>query len=373
MRKVSAVLLCLLMVTLCVKDIAAKEKNDHTETDDNGNIVTDLPWNQEIEGKVYGQLIGKVKDDDIDIDVPDPGDKEDPVRPGDREDEGGDKGNKDNGGNSADKGSSKPSKNTNNTTTGEQGTSAIRDFYPNITAANQERFGIRSDGTGKDGKPYYKWEEKVERLTIYPALFEKAKEEQKNIVMRVVDRKEGRMHYRLRLLYSDIKDMQETTLHFEFGAKCSHKEAMYEMSGTNDIVYLLQCEQPHVSIPVYIGIGVPKKWDHAYGVYQYQLEEQDLVYIRKDLQIDEENIIEVKMAPGKDYVFANQSLPIEGKNLKTWVSGLTGGSQKVDQKTALGSAAMFAAAGFAGVTLLTGFYLKKSGKGSWGKKRSKES
>ena len=366
MRKVSAVFLCLLMVALCAKDIAAKEKNDHTETDDNGNIVSDLPWNQEIEGKIYGQLIGKVKDDDIDIDVPDPQDKEEPV------DSDGDKGNENDGSTGADKGSSEPSRNTDSTTSGERGTSAIRNFYPNITAANQERFGIKSDGTDKSGRPYYKWEEKAERLTIYPALFEKAKEEQKNIVMRVVDRKEGRMHYRLRLLYNDIRDMKETTLHFEFGAKCSHKEAMYELSGTNDIVYLLQCEQPHVSIPVYIGIGVPKNWDHAYGVYQYQLEEQDLVYIRKDLQIDEENIIEVRMAPGKDYVFANQSLPIEGKNLKTWVSGLTGGSQKVDQKLALGSAAMFAAAGFAGVSLAAGLYMR-GGKGSWGKRKRKES
>lgn len=368
MRKASAVFLCLLMVTLCVQEITAKE-NDHTESDGNGNIVTDLPWNQEIEGKMYGQLIGKVKDDDIDIDVPAPEDKEDPVSP-----EEPDTGTVDNGGEGGNKEeNSKPSRDPNNAASGEQGTSAIRNFYPNITAANQQRYGIQRNGTDKNGRAYYKWEEKAERLTIYPALFEKAKEEQKNIVMRVVDRSEGKMHYRLRLLYSDIKDMKETTLDFEFGAKCSHKEAMYEMSGTNDIVYLLQCEQAHVSIPVYIGIGVPASWDHAYGVYQYSVEQRDLVYIRKDLQIDEENIIEVRMAPGKDYVFSQRSLPVEEKSLNTWVSGLVGGSRRVDQKLALGSTAMFAAAGFLGVSLVGGLYLKKSGKGSRVRKRRKES
>ena len=382
MRKITAVLLCLLLMQTGMAAVSAKEKKSDTEDDGNGEIVTNLPWNQEIEGKIYGQLIGKVKDDDIDIDLPDTGGEEGPEdpknpdsgnqegdktdndkeRPGDEEEPGGDQTEE---GSKGDK--------LEDPTGGEQGTSAIGAFYPNITAANQQRFGIRNDGTDKNGNLYYKWEEKVERLTIYPALFEKAKEEQKNIVMRVVDRNEGKMHYRLRLLYSDIKNMKESTLHFEFGARCEHKEPMYEVTGTNEIVYLLQCKQEYISIPVYIGVGVPKNWDHSYGVYQYSYENQDLVYIRKDLQIDEENIIEVKMAPEKDYVFGNQTLPVEGKNLNTWVSGLVGGSQRVDQKTALGSAAMFAAAGFAGVTLLTGFYLKKSGKGSWGKKRSKES
>ena len=376
MRKITAVLLCLMLVQAGTVAVSAKEKKS-SENGGNGEIVTNLPWSQEIEGKIYGQLIGKVKDDDINIDLPDPdgeeesedskdpdsgnqeGDKpdNDKERPGDKEEptEEGSKGGKQ------------------NQTGGEQSTSAIEVFYPNITAVNQQRFGIQSNGTDKNGEPFYKWEEKVERLTIYPALFEKAKEEQKNIVMRVVDRGEGKMHYRLRLLYSDIKNMKESTLHFEFGAKCEHKELMYEVIGTNEIVYLLQCKQEYVSIPVYIGVGVPKNWNHSYGVYQYTYEDQDLIYIRKDLQIDEENIIEVKMAPEKDYVFGNQTLPVEGKNLKTWVSGLTGGSRRVDQKLALGSTAMFAAAGFLGVSLVGGLYLKKSGKGSRVRKRRKES
>ena len=374
MRKMTAVLLCLLLVQTGTAVVSAKEKKSDTENDGNGEIVTNLPWNQEIEGKIYGQLIGKVKDDDIDIDLPDPGDEEEPKEP-QVPDSGDQEGNKpeNDEGNRGNQAEEKPEGNKQEASTGgEQGTSAIEVFYPNITASNQERYGIRTDGKSKSGVSYYKWEEKVERLTIYPALFEKAKEEQKNIVMRVVDRKEGRMHYRLRMLYSDIRDMKESTLHFEFGAKCEHKEPMYEVAGTNEIVYLLQCKQEHVSIPVYVGVGVPKNWDHSYGVYQYSYEEQDLVYIRKDLQIDEENIIEVKMAPEKDYVFGNQSLPVEGKNLKTWVSGLTGGSQKVDQKLALGSAAMFAAAGFAGVSLAAGLYIR-SGKGSLGKRKRKES
>lgn len=371
MKKVTAVLLCLIMAGVSMQEIRAKDT--HTETDGNGNIETDLPWNQEIEGKIYGKVIGRVKDEDIDIDLPS---KEEEGPPKDTGQTG------ESPGGSKDEDHEKPDNSTGQkpatgTTEepkegGEAGTSAIELFYPNITDANQQTFGIREDGTGRDGVVYYRWEEQVERLTIYPALVTKAKEEQKNIVMRVVDRKEKKMHYRLRLQYADIKDMKEETMRFEFGAKCEHKEAMYELAGTDDIVYLLQCKQEHIKVPVYIGVAVPEAWDHAYGVYQYALEQQDFIYIRKDLQIDEENVVEVKMAPGKDYVFAQQSLPVEDRSLKTWVSGLSGGSQKVDQKLALGSTAMFAAAGFLGVTLLMGVYMKKSGKGAWGK-RSKES
>ncbi|EFP59594.1 hypothetical protein HMPREF0983_04178 [Erysipelotrichaceae bacterium 3_1_53] len=146
---------------------------------------------------------------------------------------------------------------------------------------------------------------------------------------------------------------------------------MYQLAGTDDIVYLLQCKQEHIKVPVYIGVAVPEAWDHAYGVYQYALEQQDFIYIRKDLQIDEENVIEVKMVPGKDYVFAQQSLPVEDRSLKTWVSGLSGGSQKVDQKLAL-VVRRCSQRQVLGVTLLMGVYMKKSGKGAWGK-RSKES
>ena len=367
--KKAAVLLSVILLTVSMQVIQAKDEN---EDDENGSIITDLPYSQEMEGEMYGALFGNV-DDDIDIDVPvveepdKPDDKEEPDRETPSDQESG----KEQGGNDKNQGNKENTQKQPESSVGKN--ASLMSLRPNIADANQEVYGIQKDGTGKNGVVYYRWVEKQEHLTIYPALIEKAKEEQKNIVMRVVDRSEGKMHYRLRILYEDVKDLKEEELQFEFGAKCAHKKEMYLLSGTKDLVYLLQCEQEQLKIPVYIGIGVPESWDHAYGVYQYSLEQRDLVYIRKDLQIDEENIIEVKMAPGKDYVFAQRSLPVEEKNLNTWVSGLVGGSQRVDQKTALGSAAMFAAAGFAGVTLLTGFYLKKSGKGSWGKKRSKES
>ena len=46
MKKVTAVLLCLIMAGVSMQEIRAKDT--HTETDGNGNIETDLPWNQEI-------------------------------------------------------------------------------------------------------------------------------------------------------------------------------------------------------------------------------------------------------------------------------------------------------------------------------------
>lgn len=369
--KKAAILLMILM-TMSLQTVQAEDANEH---DENGSIVTDLPYSQEMEGEMYGALYGNV-DSDIDIDVPvvddpskeDPKDtdtpkKEDPIAPEKDKTPG-------------DKDEETTSKKENETGKGKENggkNASLMSLRPNIADANQEVYGIRRDGTGAKGVVYYRWEEKQEHLTIYPALIEKAKEEQKNIVMRVVDRSEGKMHYRLRILYEDVKELKEEELQFEFGAKCEHKKSMYQMAGTNDIVYLLQCEQAQLKVPVYIGIGVPASWDHAYGVYQYSVEQRDLVYIRKDLQIDEENIIEVRMAPGKDYVFSQRSLPVEEKSLNTWVSGLVGGSRRVDQKLALGSTAMFAAAGFLGVSLVGGLYMKKSGKGSRVRKRRKES
>lgn len=370
--KKAAVVLSVLLLSAGMSLVEAKEEKDENEHDDTGSLVTDLPYSQEMEGEMFGALFANV-DNDIDIDVPvidDPDEKDEPKEePSKGKDQSGAGGNEQSG-NKGNNGSTHGA-GKNESSTGKN--ASVLSLRPNIADANQEVYGIKRDGTGKNGVVYYRWVEKQEHLTIYPALIEKAKEEQKNIVMRVVDRNEGRMHYRLRILYEDVKDLKEEELQFEFGAKCEHKEEMYKLAGTNDLVYLLQCRQEQLKIPVYVGIGVPESWDHTYGVYQYSVEQRDLVYIRKDLQIDEENIIEVRMAPGKDYVFAQRSLPVEEKSLNTFVSGLVGGSQRVDQKLALGSTAMFAAAGFLSVTLITGIYMKKSGKRSWGRKRRKES
>lgn len=364
MRKLYGVLICTVLLQMNAIMLQAKE-DEHTTVDGNGNIVTDLPWNQEIEGKMYGKLIGNVNDD-IDIDIPE---KEEP---GNDDKGSSDKNKPDDKDNSQQNNQgTKPSGNS--TTSGSQGGNAVQVFRANIARSNQSSYGIKENGTDKAGITYYKWEEKQEKLTIFPALFEKAKEEKKNIVMRVVDRGEGKMHYRLRVMYDDIKDMDIQTLTFEFGARCVHKENLYDYVGTSDIIYLLQCKQEQIPIPVYIGIGVPATWNHDYGVYQYSYAKEDLIYIRKDLQIDEENIVEVKMNAGQDYVFAEQSLPIEGKNAGTWIAGLTGNSHIVKQGYAIGSTALLATAGFLGVSLASVAYMKKSGKGSWGKKRRKES
>ena len=87
--KKAAILLMILM-TMSLQTVQAEDANEH---DENGSIVTDLPYSQEMEGEMYGALYGNV-DSDIDIDVPvvddpskeDPKDtdtpkKEDPIAP----------------------------------------------------------------------------------------------------------------------------------------------------------------------------------------------------------------------------------------------------------------------------------------------------
>lgn len=320
-RKAAVGILLLMVSFTCVN--AAED--EHTTTDENGNIVTDLPWNQEIEGKVYGSLIGKVKDDDkddedINISIEEPSE-------------------------------TKPQKKPEMTR------------RPNIRKPNQSLYGITEEGTDKADTPLYKWEQHMEKLTIYPAMFALAKKEQKNIVMRIID-EDGKLRYRVKVLYKDFQNMKDQEIVFVFGAACSHKKSIYDSAGTMDIAYLLQCKQEHIPIPVYIGVGVPDEWDKEIGAYQYTFENNELVFLNKDLQIDEEHVVEVKMTPGKDHIFANQTLPPEGKNLKSWIAGVQGKNENIHQGMAIASTVMYACAGItmiAAMVLLIKRYSRKPG------------
>ena len=172
MRK-AAVLVSIILMMMSIHVVKAE---DETEWDENGSIVTDLPYGQEMEGEVFGALYGNI-DEDIDIDIPV---NEEPEKPKEgapsnpQEDE-------------AEKDPSRGS--SDDKVYGGKNASTLS-LRPNIADANQEVYGINADGTGKDGVVYYRWIEEKEHLTIYPALITKAKQEKKNIVMRIVDRKE---------------------------------------------------------------------------------------------------------------------------------------------------------------------------------------
>lgn len=319
-------LMCLVavMMLLTTMGIHAEDKKHEEGTEESGetketqkDIETRLPFDRDVSGTIYGSIYKE--NSDIDIEVPNTKDPE-------KEKPGGD--------NSG------------------QGNSNKDNHIPNIPNSNQDAYGIDVQGLDEDGIAYYKWEEGKEKLTIYTSLFARAKEVKKNVVMRVVSKKQNELWYRVRIRYEDIKDVDVEDIVITFGEQCEHKKKIEDILVASEARSLLQCKQEKVQIPVYIGVAVPTDWSHDYGVYQYEYKENDneLSLVRKDLQIDQENVAEIKMQEGKDYVFYNEVVPVEKRSLMTWVKGLGGKSGIVDQKNAVIAVVLFTAgAGALGV------------------------
>lgn len=323
--------LFLVMLLMAPMNIMAQEKDDKNDSNDNGkttetvdDLVTDLPIDKEVSGTIYGSIY--MENDDIIIDVPD--------NPDDNNNNNNNNGGNNNNGNNGNSGNN-----------GNQGGSSNNGSGGNRPDNNQSDYGINTAGTDeKDASiVYYKWVKDKKTLEIYPAMFDKAKKEKKNIIMRVVDVQDKNLEYRLRIRYEDFKEVKVDTLKFEFGEKCEHKTSIEELLISAEARSLLQCKQDDIPIPVYIGVSVPAAWDHSYGVYQYEYEQKNdsLTLIRKDLQIDEENVVEILMEKHKDYVFYHHSLPVMKHNLLTWVSGLSGNIEIVDQGNAWISFVLF--------------------------------
>lgn len=288
------------------------EKKDDGKQETSQDIVNDLPIDKEVSGAIYGSIYKE--NDDIIIDVP-----EKPEKPNNNGGAGNKPGNTPGGGQGEESG--------------------------NRAENNQSDYDITEEGTDKKDVKivYYKWERDKKTLEIYPAMFTKAKEEKKNIIMRVVDADNKSLEYRLRIRYEDFKDVKVDTLNIEFGERCEHKEHIKDLLISAEARSLLQCKQEGLPIPVYIGVRVPETWDHSYGVYQYEFEANTdkLKLIRKDLQIDEENVVEILMEKEKDYIFYHHSLPVMERSLTTWVSGLSGNVEIVDQGNAITSFVLF--------------------------------
>lgn len=209
----------------------------------------------------------------------------------------------------------------------------------------------RKGGNAED-EAFYEWTEDVRKLTIFKALFLKAQQTKKNIVMRILDNEDHKMEYRVRIFYKDIKDKEAEDMEIEFGAKCEHKDFIKNLLIGAEARVILSCKQKKIDFPVYIGVAVPKKWDHGYGVYHYayQSDQKGLELLRNDLKIDEENIVEIPLKPGTDHVFYNHVLPVEEKNLLTWVKGLSNGSPSIHGGNAMKAVVAFTL----GVLLIAG-------------------
>lgn len=345
MKKLISLLIAILLIG--ITSISAEEKkqedgNDGEKTEETTkDIVTDLPFPREVTGTIFGS-IEKINND-IDIVIPE--EPQDPDKPG-------------NSGSNSNNGNSGNNSNSNNSNNSSNNGNGGNTHYPNIPNSNQGSYDIDEDGTSTNDKNivYYKWVKNKKTLDIYVPMFEKAKSEKKNIVMRIIDEDSKEMRFRVRLKYEDIKDYKPATMTFVFGEACEHKPKIEELLMSGEARSLLQCKQEDVSIPVYIGVAVPETWDHDYGVYQYEYtpkesgDDGNFKLIRKDLQIDQENFVEILMKSKTDYVFYNRTVLSEGYNLLTWVKGLSGNSDIVDQGNAVTATLLF----LVGIGLLGG-------------------
>lgn len=337
MKKITSLLLVLLMlvpVNVMAEDKEKKDGEEDKKTETIDDLVTDLPIDKEVEGSIFGSIYKK--EDDIIIDIP-----SDPNGGGN-----GQNGNNNNNGSNNNNGNN--GNNGNNSNQGNNGNSSWNTQAPgNIPDSNQGTYHITSQGTDSNNQDivYYKWVKEKKTLDIYPAMYEKAKKEKKNIVMRILSEDDRQLQYRLRIQYEDFKEEKISTAVFVFGDACEHKDPIRDLLISAEARTILQCKQEEIPYPVYVGVSVPEGWSHDYGVYQYEYlsDKKELSLIRKDLQIDEENVVEVKMAPGKDYVFYHHILPVEKHDLLTWISGLSGKSQIVHQSNAILSTILFLA------------------------------
>lgn len=220
-----------------------------------------------------------------------------------------------------------------------------------IDVSNQKG-ADKADKMADENEAYYEWFENNRKLTIYKALFNKAKQTEKNIVMRILDNENHSLEYRVRVFYKDIKDKDVSDIEIEFGAQCEHKEVMKELLISAEARAILSCKQKDIGFPVFVGVAVPKKWDHGYGIYHYVYQpfENELELQRNDLKIDEDNVVEIPLEPGKDNIFYNHVLPVEEKNLLMWVKGLSSGSSNIDGGIALKAIIAFSL----GVLLIVG-------------------
>ena len=338
-----------ILLLSAVMTVSVKADTDSREQDEEQSYWTDLSYEQKLQAEMYGALYATI-DDDITVEIPgDPTPDDEEQKPQDRPiDEPEEEGSKDD---------QKPEEEV--VHDGLEAVPVIT-HRPQRIPSNQQLYGIRKDGTDKLGTLYYRWEEQRSRLIVYPEMIEKAKAEKKNIVIRIYDEQSGRIRYRVKLLYKDIKDMEVETLKLSLLESCVHKEALYQAAGKQDIVYLLECRQKALPVPVYIGVGVPDNWDRRYGVYMYSLQGQELRYVRNDLVIDEEGVIEVRMEAGKDLVFSSSALMTDIKSMKGWLGVLRGEASAGKQRLAIGSAAFFACAFILGILMII-LWRKKAG------------
>lgn len=338
MKKMMILSAGILMVMGSMLQISAKEEEkkeeksvnqDYEETEK--EIILDVPYPHDFSGVIYGSLYEKIKDDNIDIDV-------NPPKP-------------DNGGNQGGQGNNGGSGGNNNGSHG------------GVYEKERRQNGTYYDSAlAQDGEALYKADHELMNIRIYKKAFELALEKQKSLVFSIFD-KDGKMIYRLRYDIKDIKGVDESEIEeveFDFEQECDHRSIVKDLLQEQSAVQLFLCKHDTLKIPVYIGIKVPDGWDRQFAIYEYEYNEKTktLDKVSDELQIDHEQIVETKMQSMKDLIYANKSLVLDKLDLKTWVDGLSGNSELVDQgKAIMAVIFMMGALGAAGAIAYV--YLKK--------------
>ncbi|RHV65019.1 hypothetical protein DXB22_09385 [Clostridiaceae bacterium OM02-2AC] len=343
-KRVSILMILFMIVCMSMSSIHAEDKDQKKDTDEEyyEEVQSNLPWKQEVNGGMYGYMLGVIKkpepvhpedpdqpqepdkpgDDDIIIVVPT--EPINPVKPGT--------------GNEASK--KDPSSNAGKVTNKQSETN--EDKYTEAYKQQElERVG-------------YYWNDRTGELTISRTLLSRAKADRQDIYLYV----EAQQQYRIHIVYSDIKST-EKDITIDLG-ECRHLEKIQKIAG-KDVLWILQYEKEPIGMRVHIAVKVPESWKDKY-LYHYIYEDGKFVLKKMMLKADEDGYVEVVLTPKTDQVITDK--PIIQTDFWDWVKGLLGQNEKVDHT--------YAAVAIGSFTIALGGLSYVFLKRRWGKKHDSQ-
>lgn len=296
-------------------------------------IITDLPGSSEHSGAIYGSIYDKREEEkpggDIEIEVPPEPDTKPDTQPN------GDKG---------------------GSTGGKEGTAGGSSDRSREPGGNSSHSSREPEGTEEQ----YSWQKERGVLRIRRSLMERAKEEKKGLVFRVLN-EEGEAEYRIRIEAKDIEEREPEEIEVKLG-ECPHrKEIAGRIEGGEKVVGILLCQQEEIEIPMRIGVRAERGWEREKGVEEYEYGGERLKYIASGIEIDEEGMIEIEMEEGKDRIFTKEEIETGGRDIRTFVEGIVEGNEEVDRSKGI-AAIMLAGAGVSLGGMGVWRYLKRRGK-----------
>lgn len=245
-KRASILMSIVLMFTMNIGTIQAKEQEPkkNTKDDEYQEIQSVLPWKQEVEGSVYGHMLGVIE-------------RPDPITP--------------------------------------IAPSTPQTVVPNGVDRYSEAY--RQQELARVG---YYWNDRTDHLTISKNLLSQAKSQRRDIYLYV----EGKQSYRIHIAYEDIKAIGKDLL-LDLSS-CRHLTKYQKIAG-KDVLWLLQCEKDAIGMKVHVAIKVPDGWKGK-DLYHYTYKDGKLILNKKLLKADEEGYVEIEVIPNADQLISDRMI-----------------------------------------------------------------